>query len=203
VGLALAAVTALAAATGALLGLPAPKIETGGGGVAASIAGESTLGAGGSTAFSLAKGPFHPIAGKFELGEADAKFGADRGGRRHEGQDLFAKPGTPLVAVRDAVVVDKGRIYGRFAGGRGNYVVLYSSAQDRSYVYMHMLKPSPLRMGQRIEAGAQVGQVGCTGSCWGPHLHFELRRGRAALRARTKPLDPLPLLRRWPPAPTP
>jgi murein DD-endopeptidase MepM/ murein hydrolase activator NlpD len=38
-----------------------------------------------------------------------------------------------------------------------------------------------------------VGAVGCTGSCWGDHLHFELRRGRGTTAA---PIDPLPLLKR-------
>jgi murein DD-endopeptidase MepM/ murein hydrolase activator NlpD len=41
--------------------------------------------------------------------------------------------------------------------------------------------------------GERVGAVGCTGSCWGDHLHFELRRGRGTTAA---PIDPLPLLKR-------
>ena len=39
-----------------------------------------------------------------------------------------------------------------------------------------------------------VGQLGCTGSCYGAHLHFEVRVGRGV---RSEPIDPLPLLRRW------
>ena len=47
-------------------------------------------------------------------------------------------------------------------------------------------------------AGDTVGALGCTGSCWGNHLHFEIRLGRGVER---KPIDPLPYLRRWGPAP--
>jgi len=41
--------------------------------------------------------------------------------------------------------------------------------------------------------GERVGAVGCTGSCWGDHLHLELRVGRGTTG---RPLDPLPMLKR-------
>jgi murein DD-endopeptidase MepM/ murein hydrolase activator NlpD len=118
----------------------------------------------------------------------------------HEGQDIFGKVGTPLVAVHDGVVVDGGRDGGRYSGGRGNYVAIYSPADDRSFVYMHMLKPPNVQLGDRVHAGQLLGRLGCTGSCWGPHLHFEIRIGKATLRSKTKPVDPLPFLRQWPQA---
>jgi murein DD-endopeptidase MepM/ murein hydrolase activator NlpD len=105
----------------------------------------------------------------------------------HEGQDLFAPAGTPLVAVRDVEVLEAGD-----GGGRGNYVALFSPAARETYVYMHMLEPAPVKPGQRIGAGGQVGKLGCTGSCWGDHLHFELRAGRGP---EAPPRDPNPLLR--------
>jgi murein DD-endopeptidase MepM/ murein hydrolase activator NlpD len=120
-------------------------------------------------------------------GEGGAQFGADRGGRVHEGQDLFAPSGTPLLAVRDGVVVETGN-----DGGRGNYVAIFSARVDETYVYLHMLEPSAARTGQRVRAGERVGRLGCTGSCFGDHLHFEVRRGRGAEGA---PRNPLPLLR--------
>jgi murein DD-endopeptidase MepM/ murein hydrolase activator NlpD len=132
----------------------------------------------GSTAF--------PVRGAVVYGEGEARFGADRGGRMHEGQDLFAPAGTPLVAVRDVKVLEAGD-----GGGRGNYVALYSAAANETYVYMHMLAPAAVRPGQRLRAGQHVGKVGCTGSCWGDHLHFELRAGRGS---QAPVLNPLPLL---------
>ena len=201
VGVALAFVTALAAGAGSLLGLPMPGLEGAsagrGSGLGATDAAALSLIDGG-TSKGLTEGPYHPVVGEIGYGETAAKFGASRYGRVHEGQDVFAKPGTPLVAVRDGVVVDGATAKGRYSGGRGNYVVLYSPPDDRSYVYLHMLRPARAAKGDRVEAGQLIGQVGCTGSCDGPHLHFEVRNGRASFGAETKAIDPLPMLKRWP-----
>jgi murein DD-endopeptidase MepM/ murein hydrolase activator NlpD len=132
----------------------------------------------GSTAF--------PVRGPVVYGTGEARYGADRGGRMHEGQDLFARAGTPLVAIRKAKVLEAGD-----GGGRGNYVALYSAAANETYVYMHMLEPAQVRPGQALRAGQRVGKVGCTGSCWGDHLHFELRTGRGS---QAPVVSPLPLL---------
>lgn len=120
---------------------------------------------------------------------AQPEYGDGLGaGRDHEGQDLFAPTGTQLVAIRDAVVLETGS-----DGGRGNYVSIYSAATRRTYNYFHMLGPALVRDGQRLRAGQQLGRLGCTGSCWGPHLHFELRTGRSPYG---QALDPRPLLER-------
>ena len=109
-GLALVSVIAVAAAAGSLLGLPVPALDGSSGsssGLGAADAASLALLDGGTSA-GLTEGPYHPVAGEMGYGERAAKFGASRYGRRHEGQDVFAKPGTPLVAVRDGVVVDGG-----------------------------------------------------------------------------------------------
>jgi len=131
----------------------------------------------------------HPVRSRVDYGEGGAQFGADRGGRMHEGQDVFAPAGTPLVAVRDGVVLETGD-----DGGRGNYVGIYSPRARETYVYLHMLAPALVRPGERVEAGRRVGRLGCTGSCFGDHLHFEVRRGRG-LEGPAR--DPRPLLERW------
>jgi murein DD-endopeptidase MepM/ murein hydrolase activator NlpD len=148
-----------------------------------------------SQAIVSGPGPVHPVLveGPVDYGEADAKFGADRGGRAHEGQDIFARLGTALLAVRDGLVVDKGD-----DGGRGNYVAIYSHSSDQTYVYLHMLRPTWLKPGDEVAASTQVGAMGCTGSCYGTHLHFEVRRGRGIER---RAIDPLPMLRGWPQVP--
>jgi len=130
-----------------------------------------------------------PVRGRADYGQAIARFGVARGGHTHGGQDVFAAPGTPLVAVSDGVVVEAG-------GGdaRGNHVLLYDRRHRRTYVYFHMQSPTRLEPGDRVRAGQRVGRVGCTGRCTGPHLHFEVREGRGA---DGEPRDPLPLLKRW------
>ena len=129
-----------------------------------------------------------PMRATPDWGEADGRFGAARSGHVHEGQDVFAAAGTPLVAVRDGRVVESGD-----DGGRGNYIAIWSAEAGRTFVYLHMQSPARPGPGDRVRMGERVGAVGCTGSCWGDHLHMELRRGRGTTGA---PMDPLPLLKR-------
>jgi murein DD-endopeptidase MepM/ murein hydrolase activator NlpD len=130
-----------------------------------------------------------PVRGPVDYGTQTNGFGAQRSGHVHNGQDMFAPTGTPLLAARDAVVLEAGS-----DGGRGNYLVLYSSAVRQSYVYFHMLRPARVKPGQHVRAGKRVGALGCSGSCDGAHLHFEVHRGR---NASGRGIDPRPLLRRW------
>ena len=130
-----------------------------------------------------------PVDGPFNWGQDGARFGAGRGGRGHEGQDVFARTGTPLVAVSDGIVVEEGE-----DGGRGNYLGIYHPRVDRTYVYLHLQRPARVGTGRRVRGGERVGEVGCTGSCFGDHLHFEVRRGRDLAG---RPLDPLPELEAW------
>jgi len=136
-------------------------------------------------------GPFAPLVGRPDYGTAENAFGATRSGHVHSGQDMFAAPGTPLVAVSDGVVADAGS-----DGGQGNYVHLYDPKRDRTYVYMHMIGPAAVSTGERVGAGERLGGVGCSGSCWGDHLHFELRDGKGMTGTAR---DPLPALRDWEP----
>ena len=118
-----------------------------------------------------------PVRGPVDYGTETNGFGAGRGGHVHNGQDMFAPSGTSLVAVRASVVLEAGS-----DGGRGNYLVLYSPAARQTYAYFHMLAPSSLKPGRRVRAGGRVGALGCSGSCDGAHLHFEVQRGRGASR---------------------
>jgi hypothetical protein len=153
--------------------------------------------AGGQYAFRLGgqqSAPFtvhdaiFPIRGRHDLGHsATNNFG---GGRGHQGQDMFAACGTPLVAVRP------GRVqFAAFQSRAGNYAVL-QSADGQSYAYMHMRDRALVKKGDVVYAGQPVGFVGQTGQASGCHLHFELwtapgwyTGGRA--------VDPLPELTRW------
>jgi murein DD-endopeptidase MepM/ murein hydrolase activator NlpD len=128
------------------------------------------------------------------LGQPQYGDGLDAG-RGHEGQDLLIGAGTPIVAVADAIVLETGN-----DGGRGNFISIYDSAADRTYNYFHMLAPALAGEGQKVRMGQRLGQVGCTGSCWGDHLHFELREGRSPYGPV---LNPTPFLHRLEDQPNP
>jgi murein DD-endopeptidase MepM/ murein hydrolase activator NlpD len=136
-----------------------------------------------------AAGPFVPVIGKVDYGTAENRFGAPRSGHIHQGQDMFAPAGTPEIAPTDAVVLETGA-----DGGEGNYVYLYDAKRDRTYVYMHMIAPAIVKPGDKVAAGQKLGGLGCTGSCWGDHLHFEVHDGKG-FEAPAE--DPLPLLKDW------
>jgi murein DD-endopeptidase MepM/ murein hydrolase activator NlpD len=196
-GLAVTVALALGGALGSVLGLPVPGLDqTSGNDSLANSA--NIFGIDPGTPTGLVHGYVFPILGPHDFGEKEARFGASRYGHVHEGQDIFGKTGTPEVVVHDGIVVDRGRSSDPEDGGRGNYIAIYSPSDNHSFVYMHMLKPSPVMLGDRVHAGQVVGQLGCTGSCEGPHLHFEVRVGKATLGADTKPIDPLPFLKEWP-----
>ena len=126
-----------------------------------------------------------PIAGKHTYGTSTNHFG---GGRGHQGEDVFAKCGTPLVAVYDATVQHKA-----FQSRAGNYVVL-QTADGASYAYMHLQSPSSLSKGDVVTAGDPVGKVGDTGRATGCHLHFEQWTAPGWYEGG-KAIDPLPLLK--------
>jgi murein DD-endopeptidase MepM/ murein hydrolase activator NlpD len=133
-----------------------------------------------------------PLAGSFDWGNRDSRFGAGRKGHRHQGQDLPAAIGTPVVAPHAGTIeaVDFQ------AKAAGNYVVLDSSGEDFSYVFMHLRTGSiDVVVGQRVRAGQRLGAVGSTGRSTGPHLHFEIWSGGWYVGGH--PIDPLPLLKSW------
>ena len=134
-----------------------------------------------------------PVAGPFTLGGKDGRFGAGRPGHIHQGQDVSAPSGTPVVAPWPGIVEAV-----KFqAGGAGYYVVLDGDLEDRDYVFMHLLKDSTLvKVGDHVERGQQIAQVGSTGSSSGPHLHFEIWVG-GGWYTGGQPVDPLPFLNAW------
>jgi len=127
-----------------------------------------------------------PVAGEHDYGTQINRFG---GGRGHKGNDVFAKCGSPLVALFDAKV--------QFAGTQsraGNYLVL-QTADGQSYPYMHMQSASMVRKGEIVRAGQQVGRVGDSGRATGCHLHFEQWTAPGWYEGG-EAIDPAPLLKR-------
>ena len=129
-----------------------------------------------------------PIAGPHTYGDP---FGVQRGSHVHEGQDVMAECGTPLVAVQAATV--------KFAGSQalaGNYVVLRAADGSADYVYMHLRDPALVKKGDRVLTGQPIGFVGRTGDATACHLHFELWPAPGWYTGG-QAVDPLPSLKAW------
>ena len=114
-------------------------------------------------------------------------WGAPRsGGRSHEGVDMLADRGTPLVAVED------GRIHRMSNTGRGGIAVWLDGNGGDRYYYAHLDAWAPgLTVGQMISRGEPIGTVGTTGNAPShiPHLHWEFHPDRGG------PVNPTPLAR--------
>jgi murein DD-endopeptidase MepM/ murein hydrolase activator NlpD len=132
-----------------------------------------------------------PILGAHEFGGAAGRFGAGRSGHTHEGQDVMAQCGTPLVAARG------GRVqYSGYQGAAGNYLVIDGKGTSFDMGYMHLLEPSPLQEGEIVRTGQPIGIVGDTGDATACHLHFEIWTAPGWYEGGS-PIDPLPYLQRW------
>jgi hypothetical protein len=129
-----------------------------------------------------------PIRGAHTFGTGVAAFG---GGRNHQGHDVFAECGTPLVAARGGVVKLKAT-----HSRAGNYLVIDGEQTDIDYVYMHLAAPAMVERGDRVRTGQPIGFVGDTGHADGCHLHFELWSGPGWYSGGS-PFDPLPELKSW------
>jgi murein DD-endopeptidase MepM/ murein hydrolase activator NlpD len=100
-----------------------------------------------------------------------------RWGRMHEGIDIGAAYGTPIRAAASGRVV-----YAGWMSGYGNLVAI-DHGRGISTAYGHQSSIA-VGVGQVVSQGQTVGYVGCTGHCFGPHLHFEVR-------INGSPVDPL------------
>ncbi|MGI8945954.1 MAG: M23 family metallopeptidase [Thermoleophilaceae bacterium] len=132
-----------------------------------------------------------PIVGRHDYGGSGARFGRPRSGHSHQGQDVFARCGAPLVAARD------GRVrYAGYQSAAGHYIVIAGSSPKVDYVYMHLRSAPLFKTRARVTAGTQIGEVGESGNARGCHLHFELWSSPGWYEGG-KPFDPLPQLRAW------
>lgn len=124
-------------------------------------------------------------------------WGDARGGgtRSHQGTDIAAPRGQPVVAAAAGTVE---KLFRSRAGG----TTLYVRSPDRRYVYYyaHLAGYAPgMREGLRVAAGDHLGYVGDTGNAGAGnyHLHFGVSRMRPGDRwYGGQPVDPYPLLAR-------
>jgi len=100
-----------------------------------------------------------------------------RWGRMHEGIDIGVGYGTPIHAAASGTVVFSG-----WMSGYGNFVIIdHGGGMATAYGHQSAIA---VGNGQSVSQGQVIGYVGCTGHCFGPHLHFEVR-------INGSPVDPL------------
>ena len=121
-------------------------------------------------------------------------WAAPRGvGRKHEGQDIFAPKGTPVLSATS------GYIYNIGENNLGGQTVSVISKGGRVYYYAHLDSYARgIKIGDRVTTRSVLGYVGTTGNAQGtpPHLHFGVYTSTGAI-------NPLPLLTdRLPPTAT-
>ena len=132
-----------------------------------------------SSSSSAYAAPVHHSASGFIWpvnGPVVSPFGM-RWGRMHTGIDIAASYGTPIHSAASGRV-----IYAGWMDGYGNLVFVdHGGGISTGYAHQSSIAVSN---GQTVSQGQLIGYVGCTGHCFGPHLHFEVR-------VNGSPVDPL------------
>lgn len=143
------------------------KLKPGGGGRTGYGAG---FGIGGSTGGS-------PVAGGITAGYGDKGSMWSGTNNSHKGTDYAVPEGTPVISWKDGVVSTES-----LDAGYGTAVML-EHADGMQSIYGH-LSSKEVKAGDLVKAGQRIGKSGSTGNSTGPHLHFELRKGK------NNPVDP-------------
>jgi murein DD-endopeptidase MepM/ murein hydrolase activator NlpD len=133
------------------------------------------------------KGFVFPVYGPHNYTDTFGAPRADTG--MHEGNDIFADAGTPLVAVCDGSLNRVGTL-----PISGNRLWVKCSKTGDSFFYAHLSAyATDTRSGEKVTAGQVIGFLGSTGDAeqTPPHLHFEVHPGDGAA------VDPYPFLRAW------
>jgi murein DD-endopeptidase MepM/ murein hydrolase activator NlpD len=113
-----------------------------------------------------------PVAGRVTSGFGERFHPILGYTRMHEGVDLGASAGTPIVAAADGRVLAAG-----WHGGYGRQVAIaHASGIETTYGHMSRIAAFP---GEMVRRGQVIGYVGSSGLATGPHLHFEvMKNGR-------------------------
>jgi len=127
---------------------------------------------GSSTSKSYSNNPYswlvaHPLP---DMKRVSSSYGGrTMGGRaeNHSGLDLSAPSGTAIYATGPGVVTKSG-----WGTGYGQYVEInHGNGYLTRYAHASRLIA---RVGDQVQAGEHIANVGCTGRCTGPHLHYEV-----------------------------
>lgn len=128
-----------------------------------STASRYTAGAGSAYSWLIA----HPLP---DMKRVSSNYGGrTMGGRaeNHSGLDMSAPSGTPIYATGPGIVTKSG-----WGTGYGQYVEInHGNGYITRYAHASRLIA---RVGDQVQAGEHIANVGCTGRCTGPHLHYEV-----------------------------
>lgn len=110
--------------------------------------------------------------------------------RPHTGVDYAAPMGTPVVALGDGTVIEKG-----YKGGGGNTVkIRHNSVYTTAYLHLSKYGKN-IEVGKRVQQGQVIGYVGSTGASTGPHLDFRVWKNGTPVNPLTlesPSVDPIP-----------
>ncbi|HEV2150226.1 MAG TPA: M23 family metallopeptidase [Longimicrobiaceae bacterium] len=125
-----------------------------------------------------------PVEGVRPAQLTDTWGAARSGGRRHEGIDIFAPCGTPVLSATEGVVLTVGE------DALGGQVVRVFGPGGHAHYYAHLGRFGDLREGDRVQPGDTLGYVGDTGNARGTpcHLHYGIYARGGGAR------NPYPLL---------
>jgi len=110
-------------------------------------------------------------------GTVTAHFGDWRGNHRHGGIDIGMLRTLRLRAVTSGVVRKAGYVAGYEGYGK---IVILDLPGPYTALYAHLSNVG-VRRGQHVRKGQRLGLAGCTGSCSGTHLHFEIKRAAVSV----------------------
>lgn len=123
-----------------------------------------------ATRYSVGNVPSWLIAHPLPNARVSSTYGGRvMGGRaeNHSGLDLAAPSGTPIYATGPGIVTKSG-----WGTGYGQYVEInHGNGYLTRYAHASRLL---VNVGDRVSAGDRIANVGCTGRCTGPHLHYEV-----------------------------
>lgn len=126
-----------------------------------------------------------PVAGVLPRSLRDTWGAARSEGRRHQGIDIFAPRGRPVIASTEGLIWRTGE------NRLGGTVVWVLGPARQLHYYAHLDRLGPLAAGARVRVGEVIGFVGSTGNARGtpPHLHY-------GIYTASGPINPYPLLDR-------
>ncbi|NYI02543.1 M23 family metallopeptidase [Cupriavidus plantarum] len=125
-----------------------------------------------------------PVQGVSRQALRDTWGGARSGGRRHEGIDIFATRGRPVLSATEGIVTRTG------TNTLGGNVVWVMGPGRQMHYYAHLERHGDVGPGDRVAVGTVLGYVGDTGNARGtpPHLHYGIYAAGGAI-------NPYPMLR--------